>query len=195
MSEATASPEQVDEKLKLNRQEFLNLAWLASLGILVLEVTGVTLVFSYPKLKAGSFGGIFTFGPLSELPEKLSSPGNFPKIKLWLSHTEDGVMALYKVCPHLGCLYGWSDQEFKFICPCHGSQFQHNGDYIQGPTPRSLDRFPITITDGETGEILTGNEGIITADTDYGPIEISSLPENAILTINTGERADGKVHD
>lgn len=195
MSEVATAPEQVEEKMNINRQEFLNLAWLASLGVLVMEVTGITVVFSYPKLKAGSFGSVYTFGPISDLPEKLTAPLNKAKVKLWLSHTEDGIMALYKICPHLGCLYGWSDQEFKFICPCHGSQYEHNGDYITGPTPRSLDRFPIKIVDGETGEEIT-NEDIFSADTAYGPIEISELPENSVLSVDTGApRALGKVHD
>lgn len=192
MSEATASvsdqqPE--EEKLPINRQEFLNLIWLASLGILVVQISGISLVFAYPRFKPGDFGGIFTFGPVSNLPDKNSPPANFPKVKVWLSHTEQGVMALYKICPHLGCLYGWSDQEFKFICPCHGSQYEHDGDYIQGPAPRSLDRFSIMIVDGETGEVLVDNLE------DSGPIPVEGLPESAIVLIDTGDKDLGEVHD
>ena len=191
MSEATASATdvQAEEKQNLSRQEFLNLAWLASLGFLVLEVGGLTILFAYPRFKEGEFGGIFTFGSVADLPEIGAPPANFPKVKLWLSHTDEGIIALYKVCPHLGCIYGWSDQEFKFICPCHGSQYQYNGDYIQGPAPRSLDRFEILIVDGDTGEVLVNNE-----DTGYGPIPTDSLPTNAVLQINTGSKEQGKVH-
>ena len=191
MSEATASVTdvQAEEKQNLSRQEFLNLAWLASLGFLVLEIGGLTILFAYPRFKEGEFGGIFTFGSIADLPETGAPPANFPKVKLWLSHTDAGIIALYKVCPHLGCIYGWSDQEFKFICPCHGSQYQYNGDYIQGPAPRSLDRFEILIVDGDTGEVLVDN-----ANSDFGPIPTDSLPANAVLQIDTGSKEQGKVH-
>jgi cytochrome b6-f complex iron-sulfur subunit len=192
MSEATASTndEQVEEKLSVNRQEFLNLAWLASLGFLVLEVSGVVVLFAYPRFKEGEFGGIFTVGSIGELPEKNSSPANFPKVKLWLSNTDEGLIALYKVCPHLGCLYGWSDQDFKFICPCHGSQYEYDGDYLQGPAPRSLDRFAIRIVDGASGEVLAENSG-----DGYGAISLDGLPGDAIVQIDTGDKELGEVHD
>ncbi|MEK6221592.1 MAG: Rieske 2Fe-2S domain-containing protein [Chloroflexota bacterium] len=193
MTEANTpvSNEQVDEeKMKVSRQEFLNLTWLASLGFLVLEVSGVSLLFAYPRFKEGDFGGLFTFGPISTLPEPLSAPSNHPKVKVWLSHTEKGVLALYKICPHLGCLYGWNDQEFKFICPCHGSQYEQNGDYIKGPAPRSLDRFALQIVDGNSGEILYTN-----ADTDYGPVKVDDFPADAVVKIDTGDKTTGAVHD
>jgi hypothetical protein len=52
-----------------------------------------------------------------------------------------------------------------------------------------LDRFEILIVDGDTGEVLVNN-----ADSDFGPIPIESLPENAVLQIDTGEKETGKVH-
>lgn len=194
MGEATASEGKVEEKgageegTPLNRQEFLNLAWLASIGILVLNVSGITVLFAYPRFREGEFGGIFKVGPISKLPEKLESPDNHPKVKLWLSHTEEGLVALYKVCPHLGCLYGWSDQEFKFICPCHGSQYEQNGDYILGPAPRSLDRFSIQIVDEKTGEVLSETPQ------DGSPIPLPDQPD-AVVIVDTGKKILGEPHD
>ena len=175
-----------EEKLQINRREALNLAWLASLGFLTLGVSGITVLFSYPRFREGEFGGIFTFGPVANLPAVGSSPENFPKVKFWLSNTEEGLKALYKVCPHLGCLYGWNDQEFKFICPCHGSQYEVDGDYILGPAPRSLDFFVVRIED-EDGNVLaeTPAEG--------GPIPVPDNP-NAIVRIDTGDRINGQAH-
>lgn len=192
MSEAVASgtpaakketPEK-EEKLSLNRREFLNIAWLASLGILVAEVSGMTLMFSYPIFKEGEFGGIIPFS-LSKIPEQLTPPANFPKVKIWLSYTSEGLMALYKVCPHLGCLYAWNDQKFKFICPCHGSVYDHNGDYISGPTPRSLDRFAITIVD-EQGQVLARSD-------DGLPLTLPNDP-NIMVRVDTGKKTLGETH-
>jgi len=181
----TDSP--VEEKLKVNRQEFLNLAWLASLGFLTLSLSGVTILFSFPRFKEGEFGGIFSFGPVANLPQSGASPENFPKVKLWLTNTEEGIIALYKVCPHLGCLYSWNDQEFKFICPCHGSQYENDGDYILGPAPRSLDYFTIRIED-EDGNLLAETPP------DGGPVPVPDNP-NAVVRIDTGSKIIGETHD
>jgi len=183
---AAEAPEE-EQKLEINRQEFLNLAWLASLGFLTLSLSGVTILFTYPRFREGEFGGTFTLGPVANLPEQNTSPENFPKVKFWLSNTSEGVLALYKVCPHLGCLYGWNDQEFKFICPCHGSQYAHDGSYILGPAPRSLDRFVVRIED-EQGNVLaeTPPEG--------GPVPLPDNP-NAVVRVDTGARIQGETHD
>ncbi len=180
------SADQVEE-MKMNRQEFLNLAWLASLGFLTFGLAGVTILFSYPRFREGEFGGIFTIGLVSKLPKVGASPDNFPKVKLWLSNTEDGLQALYKVCPHLGCLYSWNDQEFKFICPCHGSQYEIDGDYILGPAPRSLDLFIIRIED-ENGNLL------VETPAEGGPIQVPDNP-NAVVRVDTGSKVIGESHD
>jgi cytochrome b6-f complex iron-sulfur subunit len=183
MPKETPQPE---EKPGINRREFLNFAWLASLGFLTVNVAGMTFLFAMPRFKEGEFGGIYTVGSVSELPATGSAPLNLPKVKLWLSNTENGVMALYKVCTHLGCLYNWNNQEGKFICPCHGSQFQANGTYIQGPAPRSLDRFAIQAIDPATGEVLAEAR-------DGEPLPMPDKPD-AIIQVDTGSRVKGQNH-
>jgi cytochrome b6-f complex iron-sulfur subunit len=183
---AKKPPNSPEENPAINRREFLNLAWLASLGFFLVDIAGVTYLFSMPRFKEGEFGGTFTVGKVSELPEKGSAPVNIPKVKMWLSNTDAGVMALYKVCTHLGCLYNWNDQEFKFICPCHGSQFEADGDYIQGPAPRSLDRFVVQVVDPNTGDVLAeAQEGT--------PLSIPNNPD-AIIRVDTGQRIQGQQH-
>ena len=179
----TAEP----EPKKINRREFLNLAWLASLGFLTINMAGVTYLFAMPRFKEGEFGGVFTAGRVSELPEAGSAPINFPKVKLWLSNTEQGVMAIYKVCTHLGCLYNWNDQEAKFICPCHGSQFEVDGTYIRGPAPRSLDRFVLQIV-AEDGNVLAESD-----PTTGEPVPVPDDP-NATIKVDTGKRLSGPAH-
>lgn len=175
-----------EEKKSINRREFLNLAWLASLGFLTLNFSGMTVLFAMPRFKEGEFGGIFTVGTVSELPEVGAPPVNFPKVKLWLSNTEQGVMGIYKVCTHLGCLYNWDNQENIFKCPCHGSQFQSDGTFIQGPAPRNLDRFVVRVVDPETGNVL--------AEAPEGePLPVPDNP-NALIQVDTGRRIMGERH-
>lgn len=42
--------------------------------------------------------------------------------------------------PHAGCALSWAPEEEKFLDPCTGSQFTVEGRYIQGPSPRDMDR-------------------------------------------------------
>ena len=181
MSEATSLSEL---QPKLNRRELLNYAWLASLGVLLVNVGGIGFLFAMPRFQEGEFGGAFVVGSASNLPPVNSPPANNPKGKFWLTHTEEGVLALYKVCTHLGCLYAWRDQEGKFICPCHGSQFEYDGTYIRGPAPRSLDRFVIQ---------LVTPDGQVVAETDPETGEPLPVPEgeNVIVQVDTGRRITG----
>ncbi|NDJ17378.1 cytochrome b6-f complex iron-sulfur subunit [Myxacorys almedinensis] len=42
------------------------------------------------------------------------------------------------VCTHLGCVVPWNASENKFMCPCHGSQYDNTGKVVRGPAPLSL---------------------------------------------------------
>jgi cytochrome b6-f complex iron-sulfur subunit len=71
---------------------------------------------------------------------------------------------LNAVCTHLGCVVPWNSGENKFMCPCHGSQYDSTGKVVRGPAPLSLalvhaavaeDKVtltPWTETDFRTGE-------------------------------------------
>lgn len=175
----------VELKKKINRREFLNFAWLASLGFIFVDVAGVTYFFAMPRFKEGEFGGIFTVGNSSTLPGQNTPPVNYPKVKFWLSNTDEGVAAIYKVCTHLGCLYSWNDQETKFICPCHGSQFELDGSFIQGPAPRSLDRFVVQAVDPDSGEIIAQTD-------DAGNPLMLPDDREIVIKVDTGSRINGK---
>ena len=54
------------------------------------------------------------------------------------------------VCPHEGCIVAYSPPAGKFICPCHGSEFNgKSGAVIRGPAPRGLGRIPVEESGGE----------------------------------------------
>jgi len=54
-----------------------------------------------------------------------------------------GFVLFSPICPHLGCYYNYDAANNKFACPCHGSQFDHYGARIAGPTARGLDPLPL----------------------------------------------------
>ena len=39
---------------------------------------------------------------------------------------------------HLGCVVPWNKAANKFMCPCHGSQYDETGKVVRGPAPLSL---------------------------------------------------------
>jgi cytochrome b6-f complex iron-sulfur subunit len=57
-------------------------------------------------------------------------------------------LALYQVCVHLGCKVPFRDDCNSFKCPCHGSHYNVDGEYLDGPAPRSLDRFALSFNGG-----------------------------------------------
>jgi len=76
--------------------------------------------------------------------------------KYYLTRSEDGLMALYWRCVHLGCTVPWNAAEGKFMCPCHASVYDINGQNIAGPAPRPLDMMAITIQPDGTVLVDTG---------------------------------------
>lgn len=179
--------EETQEKIPVSRREFLNYAWLVSLGFFTITAAGATYLFALPRFKEGEFGGVITVGTVENLPAVDDPPDNFAKTKFWLSNTPEGLVALYKVCTHLGCLYNWNGQEIKYICPCHGSQFEKVGAYILGPAPRNLDQFVVRIETPE-GEVIVETDPA-TGD----PVPVPDNP-NAIVKVDTGLRIVGDRH-
>lgn len=46
--------------------------------------------------------------------------------------------AIKPICTHLGCTVNWKPDQNRFVCPCHGSQYDAQGRVIHGPARRAL---------------------------------------------------------
>ena len=46
-------------------------------------------------------------------------------------------------CPHQNTALHWLDDEHRFQCPKHKSQYQPDGTFIKGRATRNMDRLPI----------------------------------------------------
>ena len=136
----------------MGRRQFMNLLTFGS-------ATGVALGALYPVVKyftppsSGSAGGgvtakdalgndvsasnfVATHNPGErELAQGLKGDPTYIVV------TEENTIANYgisAVCTHLGCVVPWNGNEGKFICPCHGSQYNAEGKVVRGPAPLSL---------------------------------------------------------
>jgi cytochrome b6-f complex iron-sulfur subunit len=75
----------------------------------------------------------------------------------WFVKDTDGSywVAIYQRCVHLGCTFPFRDDCVSFKCPCHGSHYNVDGEYLDGPAPRSADRFKLSFS-GEDVVVDTG---------------------------------------
>jgi len=178
----------------LTRRELLNYVWLGSMGVFLAQLSGASIIFALPRFKAGEFGGVFEVGEVDSLPATDAAPLAYNDGKFWLVNTPEGVLAIYRVCTHLGCLYAWQASENKFICPCHGSQFQRGGKYIQGPAPRSLDAFNVKVLDGSGNEVASSREAAIQlgiSDKTYAPVLVQPGQK---IAVDTGDLIKSTSH-
>ncbi|HFC08789.1 MAG TPA: Rieske (2Fe-2S) protein [Chloroflexi bacterium] len=131
----------------IHRRDFLKLGGVALGGLLTFEIGGVVLRYMTPRQTEGEFGGVITAGAIDDFPP--GSVTHIPNGRFYLSRlTDGGFLALYQRCTHLGCTVPWRQEENKFICPCHNSQFTAEGALLNPPAPRPLDLFRVFFEDG-----------------------------------------------
>lgn len=59
--------------------------------------------------------------------------------------------AMTSVCTHSACDRNWTFSNSKFVCTCHGSEFDTSGNVLQGPANQPLKSY----TTGLNGTLLT----------------------------------------
>ncbi len=136
----------------MGRRQFMNLLTFGS-------ITGVALGALYPVVKyfipassGGAGGGVTAKDALGNdiivseyltehqagdrsLAQGLKGDPTYVVIKDDNTIENYGINA---VCTHLGCVVPWNASENKFMCPCHGSQYDATGKKVRGPAPLSL---------------------------------------------------------
>lgn len=159
----------------VTRREFFRHSLLASLGLFAAQFGGASVAFLWPNL-IGGFGGLVDIG-LS--PDDVRSQirqnrqpfyfgaGRFYLVEyagpeadgIYEGFVAGGIMALYQKCVHLGCRVPFCQESQWFECPCHGSKYNIAGEYRDGPAPRGLDRFPVSLSEGGTVVVDTSVAG------------------------------------
>ncbi len=172
----------------------------AGVGLLSLEFVGGTLAFLWPNITEG-LGATFRVGRVDDIlraePRFAQGyPYNYAAARTFLvnvpaaralasgeaadvrSPTADEMVALWRKCPHLGCMVPDLCESVKrFQCRCHGSTYNILGDKLErGPASRGMDRFAVLIEeDGtvviDTREIIRGAPAGIVTFTDPHPPE------------------------
>ncbi len=122
----------------------------------ITAMTLMTLRFMFPNVLAEPPSTIKIGLPGNYEPEavneKYKAESGFWVVRSTRYEGKDIIYALQSVCTHLGCPPNWLANEQKFKCPCHGSGFYITGINFEGPAPRPLERFKVTLADD--GQIL-----------------------------------------
>ena len=129
-------------------------------SFLAIGFTSLALIHSLWGLLAAKF---FFPNILIEPPSrfKIGFPSEFApdtvdarfkaQFGIWVTNVnwegQQEIVALKTVCTHLGCTPNWLEAEQKFKCPCHGSGFYKDGVNFEGPAPRPLERYAISLAD------------------------------------------------
>jgi len=80
---------------------------------------------------------------LDQVP-KLKEIGGQMTIKLvhedvlLIRESETTIRVFNAHCTHKGCLVKYSNKDNRIKCPCHGSQYDLNGNVLKGPAPKPL---------------------------------------------------------
>jgi cytochrome b6-f complex iron-sulfur subunit len=147
------------------RRYFLTFLWTA-LGLAALaELIWVAGSFLRPGrtvLQDGASEGLMAAGSVDAF-----QPGTvtaFPRGRFYLARLADGgFLALSRRCPHLGCTLPWDADAHQFVCPCHASVFDIQGEIVRSPAPRGMDLYPVTIENAvvkvDTGRMVRRDRG------------------------------------
>jgi cytochrome b6-f complex iron-sulfur subunit len=129
----------------MERRTFLSRAWKWGAGLIAAAGAWTSWDLLQPRLAAG-FGGIVRTVPADSVPE--DGVIEVPAARAYLTRIDGEIVALSETCTHLGCRVPWCASSGRFECPCHGSVFNRAGDYLAGPAPRGMDRYPFTTVNG-----------------------------------------------
>nr|GLL30449.1 cytochrome b6-f complex iron-sulfur subunit 1, chloroplastic [Ipomoea trifida]GMD08459.1 cytochrome B6-F complex iron-sulfur subunit, chloroplastic [Ipomoea batatas] len=136
----------------MGKRQLMNLLLLGALSLPTSAMLVPYAAFFVPPGSGGGSGGTVAKDALGNdvlASEwlKTHAPGNRTLTQglkgdpTYLVVENDGQLATYginAVCTHLGCVVPWNAAENKFICPCHGSQYNNQGRVVRGPAPLSL---------------------------------------------------------
>jgi cytochrome b6-f complex iron-sulfur subunit len=144
---------------EISRREFLSEVTLGALGIAGLGGVAVTYQYFSPNV---------LFEPATSF--RAGNPDLYPvhsvtillDQQVYIVRMPEGFYAVSAVCTHLGCVTQWKADSNQIACPCHGSKFTAAGKKIEGPAPRPLPHFSISLT--ADGELLVDKLQSIKAD-------------------------------
>jgi cytochrome b6-f complex iron-sulfur subunit len=150
---AADSPHAVPAGNGVTRRDFLNEITMGALGIAGLGSVVVTYQYFSPNVL---FEPSTTFRAGNPDLYPVHSVTFLQDQQVYIVRMPEGFYAV-----SAGCITQWKPDAEMIACPCHGSKFHPDGVKIEGPAPRPLPHFAITLT--ADGELLVDKLQIINA--------------------------------
>ena len=124
------------------RRELLRTGWKVG-GALLGVAAGWTVFDSLRPIAGAGAKAKIKVGAPADFAEGTST--YVPEGRMFVANAGGSVFALSQRCPHLGCRVPYCESSGRFECGCHGSVFDLGGEWIQGPAPRGMDRFEVSV--------------------------------------------------
>lgn len=172
------------EALGVSRRQFFNRATISLVAAGLGTFSAASFVAFLWPTKTGGFGGKVPIGRIDDIRSGIRTGNGFfyaPEARAWVTEypsdaipkaeeayatslmpgIEQGFIASYQKCPHLGCRVPQCVSSQWFECGCHGSQYNRVGEKKGGPAPRGMDHFPLEFSAAgevtvDTGTIVQG---------------------------------------
>ena len=143
----------------LTRRYFLETIGGGAIGIVAAGSAVLTAQFLSPNvLREPPLK--FRAGPTENFPPESVTLNKEQKV--FIVRAKEGYFsAVSAVCTHLGCITNWKSEEGIIACPCHGSKFDKEGNVLEGPAPRPLPRFAMTLD--EQGQLVV-DKGVMVGE-------------------------------
>lgn len=144
---------------EMPRRDFFNQIAAGALGIAGLGAAAVTYRYLSPNVL---FEPPTTFRAGNPDLYPVNSVTYIQDQQVYIVRSNDGFYAVSAVCTHLGCITQWKPEVNQIACPCHGSKFKSDGSKVEGPAPRPLPHYSLTLA--PNGELVVDKLEIVKPD-------------------------------
>jgi menaquinol-cytochrome c reductase iron-sulfur subunit len=142
---------------ELSRRDFIKVTT-GIVGGIIGAVIGLPAIYYLidPALREGGKDAWIPIGKLENMEIGKPYPFSFTRVMVngWertassfggyaIRNSEDpgDILILSSKCTHLACSVNWNDEAQAYLCPCHDAKFSKEGEVLDGPPPRPLDRY------------------------------------------------------
>lgn len=141
---------------RVTRRRLLELGVGAGSGALAAYYAGLAFLDVRPN--PAPPGKLQNLGPVSKFPVHEATfvvyTGEGVEDGLYVvRHSQGQPIVFDQHCTHLQCPIQWYSSIKEFLCPCHGSIYDENGNVLHGPAPRPLHRHYAKV---QSGDLIVG---------------------------------------
>ncbi len=132
----------------MKRRRFLGWAILGSIvGFLVQGCRNI-LTAQEQNTQSQDFTAIGTVTQLKQDGQILKEDSEVGSVLIMYAQ-DKSLIAIDPTCTHAGCTVAWEQEENAFVCPCHSSKFNQQGEVISGLANFPLPTYQVK-TEGDT---------------------------------------------